>query len=353
MQMLLEVFRAIEVVTVKIQGIGIDFARCQVILKNLKMDVKRLRTEEKFDSIYHGCIDKAKKLDIDPITEKRSSSLPIRYQNGTPPVKLTEKEKLRKVYFEVIDTVMASIDDRFQEQTLPSAVQYFLAGKTFFMGNGDWIDTEKYLSDYFGDEFDIEMLKPQRDMLLHRIVSADKASEECMPDQLAESYTFATFSQAMQEEAKMDNGNVSFPELGKLISLIMILPATSAECERSFSNLRRLKTYLRSTMGKERLNGLALMHAHRDICKKLDLEELMDGFIHTNREKAAVQRQNVFASSLARTKQMAKKVKSRLLSIKVAKLTESLIRMGIDISDRTTDMIQVAMRSNESEYSRL
>ena len=37
------------------------------------------------------------------------------------------------------------------------------------------------------------------------------------------------------------------------------LPLTSAECERTFSCMRRLKSYLRSTMNAERFNGLAFL----------------------------------------------------------------------------------------------
>lgn len=51
----------------------------------------------------------------------------------------------------------------------------------------------------------------------------------------------------------------------KLLQIMATLPVTSCSSERSFSTLRRLKTYLRSTMGTERLNGLALLNIHRDI----------------------------------------------------------------------------------------
>ena len=40
---------------------------------------------------------------------------------------------------------------------------------------------------------------------------------------------------------------------------------TSCEAERSFSGLRRTKTFLRSSMCIERLAGLALMHLHNDL----------------------------------------------------------------------------------------
>ena len=58
--------------------------------------------------------------------------------------------------------------------------------------------------------------------------------------------------------------------------ILCTLPITSAECERSFSTLRRLKTYLRSTMSSERESGLALMNInyHRDI----NIEEVINTF---------------------------------------------------------------------------
>ena len=50
-----------------------------------------------------------------------------------------------------------------------------------------------------------------------------------------------------------------YPNIHCLLRVICTIPVTSCECEQSVSVLR-LKTYLRSTMGQERLSGLALMH---------------------------------------------------------------------------------------------
>ena len=55
-----------------------------------------------------------------------------------------------------------------------------------------------------------------------------------------------------------------------ILQILITIPMSSASCERSISTLRNLKTYLRSTMVQDRLNGLALMHAHREM--ELDLE---------------------------------------------------------------------------------
>ena len=55
-----------------------------------------------------------------------------------------------------------------------------------------------------------------------------------------------------------------YPNIKTVLRICGCFPVTSCECERSISILRLLKTYLRSTMGQERLRGLALMYIHRD-----------------------------------------------------------------------------------------
>ena len=47
--------------------------------------------------------------------------------------------------------------------------------------------------------------------------------------------------------------------------LLVTLPLTSCESERSISLLQLIKSRLRSTMIVDRLNSLALMYFHKDI----------------------------------------------------------------------------------------
>ena len=57
-----------------------------------------------------------------------------------------------------------------------------------------------------------------------------------------------------------------FTEVHHLLSLYLTVPMTSATAERTFSTLRRLKSYLRSTMTqKEQTDELDLT----DIAKKI------------------------------------------------------------------------------------
>ena len=55
----------------------------------------------------------------------------------------------------------------------------------------------------------------------------------------------------------------------KLIRLLLTIPASSCTAERSFSALRRLKNYLRSSMKANRLNHLSLIHVHSDVTNEL------------------------------------------------------------------------------------
>ena len=73
-----------------------------------------------------------------------------------------------------------------------------------------------------------------------------------------------------------DTLNVTNEELYPSISTVLLMhvlytmPASTATTERSFSVLRRLKTYLRTTMMQDRLTSLAVLHVHRDI--DIDIE---------------------------------------------------------------------------------
>ena len=68
-----------------------------------------------------------------------------------------------------------------------------------------------------------------------------------------------------------------FPCITRLLQLVATWPATSNSCERSISALRRLKTYLRSTMLQQRLCGLALLHTH--YCHAVDPESIIKRFL--------------------------------------------------------------------------
>ncbi|XP_060862053.1 uncharacterized protein LOC132945023 [Metopolophium dirhodum] len=72
-----------------------------------------------------------------------------------------------------------------------------------------------------------------------------------------------------------------FSGINVLLKILITLPATGATAERNFSSLRRVKTWMRSRISEERLNGLALLHAHRDVI--INHDEVIDIFAQSNR----------------------------------------------------------------------
>ena len=78
-----------------------------------------------------------------------------------------------------------------------------------------------------------------------------------------------------------------YPNVHTLLQIICTLPVTTSTCERSVSVIRRLKTYLRATMGQERMSGLALMHIHYDI--QLDIDEIINGFARISPRRMALE----------------------------------------------------------------
>lgn len=72
------------------------------------------------------------------------------------------------------------------------------------------------------------------------------------------------------------------------VRLLLVNPASSATAERSFSGLRRLKTYLRSTCGQRCLNSLAICHVHKDIMDTIDVKTLMKEFVLARDTRVAV-----------------------------------------------------------------
>ena len=65
----------------------------------------------------------------------------------------------------------------------------------------------------------------------------------------------------------------------KLARLILVMPATNAVNERSFSTMRRLKTYLRSTMAQSRLNHIMLLNIIQESLDNFNIDVIAEEFV--------------------------------------------------------------------------
>ncbi|CAH1975983.1 unnamed protein product, partial [Acanthoscelides obtectus] len=81
----------------------------------------------------------------------------------------------------------------------------------------------------------------------------------------------------------LTNNNLeeTFSEVTKLLQIIITTPMSTSEAERCFSTLKRIKSFLRNSMGNERLNALAMMSVNKNLVHNISNfdEKVMEHFI--------------------------------------------------------------------------
>jgi len=76
-----------------------------------------------------------------------------------------------------------------------------------------------------------------------------------------------------------------FPNASIAYRVLLTIPVTVASAERSFSKLKLLKSYLRSTMTQQRLNDLATIALESGLLEKIDYEHIIEDFISRNTKR--------------------------------------------------------------------
>jgi len=69
-----------------------------------------------------------------------------------------------------------------------------------------------------------------------------------------------------------------FPDLRRLLQLALTVPIANVAAERSFSSLRKIRTYVRSTMVEQCLSGIALLNIENELAKNIDYDKIVDTF---------------------------------------------------------------------------
>lgn len=176
------------------------------------------------------------------------------------------------MFFEIMDQTLCSLKDRFENETLSfvrKCERYVIGSEldnTFiisFYNRG--IDKENH--------FDSKRLK------LHREICLD-----IMRDRKVKASSLKDVVNFLKSNLLILN---IAPEFIKLIKLLLVIPGSSCTCKRSFSALRRLKNYLRSTMLQNRLNSIAIIYIFKEEAKSINLEELVNEFICKNNVRKA------------------------------------------------------------------
>jgi len=77
----------------------------------------------------------------------------------------------------------------------------------------------------------------------------------------------------------------AYPNVYTLYKLFIRIPVSSAQAERTFSRLKLIKNYLRSTMCADRLNALAMLYIERELAEKIDFSVVIEKFAEVKKRK--------------------------------------------------------------------
>lgn len=69
-----------------------------------------------------------------------------------------------------------------------------------------------------------------------------------------------------------------YPYIDIALRMLLCTPSSNCSTERSFSTLKRVKSYLRSCIEAERLNSLALLNIEAELTKNLDFNDVIEVF---------------------------------------------------------------------------
>lgn len=83
------------------------------------------------------------------------------------------------------------------------------------------------------------------------------------------------------------------PNFWTLIRLVALHAATTSTCERSFKLNKQVKTSICSTMTNKRMNHLSVSEYYKEELKKIDIDALMNEFVHSLDEQMRIFSPNV------------------------------------------------------------
>ena len=202
---------------------------------------------------------------------------PRRLEQGAAPHQFSSAEDYyRSFYFQALDLVSEQILTRFSQESMsiPKELEKILIKAANQQDNAPVIIPDSIYTMYSKDvNFERAVVQLQ---MLPDVVKTYKESQGLRKLEVTSVRTIAEILIGVPMTKQM------FSEVDKLLRLYFTIPVTICTAERSFSCLRRIKTYLRSSMTEERLNNVILLHVHKEETDHLDLQQIASNFISAN-----------------------------------------------------------------------
>lgn len=258
--------------TVKLQSEEMDILKAEQEIATLRNALKDMQTniEGHHHRLFEEAVQLAEKVGIEPSRPRIVQRQIFRSNCPASTPEAYYRINLTQVF---LDHSLQQLQSRFPPEAYVCFKGFSIVPSVLLKAPSTWkAQIQEFCHHYARDLPNVVGLPAELD-LWQRIWTEKKAKAEDIPEKIAS--TLKSVDPA------------SFPNVFTILQILATIPVTSCSCERSISCLRYLKNYLRGTMGEERLNGLAIMHAHRNI--PLDLDEIIDLFasLHPRRMRMA------------------------------------------------------------------
>jgi len=184
---------------------------------------------------------------------------------------LSFKDEFRREMMMSIDRVIQEMSTRF-EQAHSIAVKFDFLQPCNLLDEEYQCDMKEFEGDICVDEFISER---GRLVAFMKAASGGRIGEEWESNGPLELLKFIV---------KLDL-NTSVPNIAVLLRIMLTMAVSVAGCERSFSKLKLIKNYLRSTMSSLRLSNLAILSIEREVTDSIDFEDVITEFANRKSRK--------------------------------------------------------------------
>lgn len=240
------------------------------------MYLQKQRTDDSYDKFYDSVVVESSDLTDEP-TLPRIRKLPRRLNDGAPDHQhQSPKDYYRQKYFEAIDVVTTEIARRFNQSDLDVVAD--MERLLIDSANDSYSSIPDSVRTLYSGDVNMERLPVHLRMLPDLI----KRHGERVGLSIKKVSSIRTICDIMSSTPLAKE---LLSEVHRLLLLYVTVPVTTSTSERTFSALRRVKTYLRSSMTQERLNHLLLLYCHKARTEALDLTQIAATFVAINERR--------------------------------------------------------------------
>ena len=261
-----------------LQTESLSAAEAQSIAADTIDTLKGIRSVEKFELFFHLIESLCTRLDCEEpvLPRKRKAPRHLEYGDGEGYHSLTIEEHYRQQYFEALDLAISSIQDRFNQ---PGYATYKNLESLLLkvVNQGDYSAELQEVVSFYGDDVNEVELTTQL-----QILSA-KFAKDFQPDS---PYTLKMVLSFLRDLSA--GQRIFYKQVCNVARLVIVMPSTNAASERSFSVMRRIKNYLRSTMTQARLNHLMILNVYKELLDELDLKVTANLFVQGSEHRLTI-----------------------------------------------------------------